>query len=133
MVSEDEQLENNQQDQGSSGILSKLKKYASANNKKPFFYQLGQFQFSLDEIKHGLLRGNQKSPFNYTRSLGVNDERLSLIDDSSVLDARVNFICLDFPSFLEHMDEFDGSSEEDLDQAMDKYVSEIINAKVSID
>ena len=31
------------------------------------------------------------------------------------------------------MDEFDGTSEEDLDQSMDKYVSEIINAKVNID
>ena len=56
-----------------------------------------------------------------------------MIEDSSVLDARTNFICLDYPSFLEHMDEFDGTSEEDLDQSMDKYVSEIINAKVNID
>ena len=31
------------------------------------------------------------------------------------------------------MDEFDGASEEELDQAMDKYVSEIINAKVTIE
>ena len=31
------------------------------------------------------------------------------------------------------MDEFDGASKEELDQAMDKYFSEIINAKVTID
>lgn len=79
------------------------------------------------------MRGNNKSPFKYTRSLSSSDERLSLIEESSVLDARINFICLDFPSFLEHMDEFDGASEEELDQAMDKYVSEIINAKVTIE
>ena len=31
------------------------------------------------------------------------------------------------------MDKFEGTSEEELDQSMDKYVSEIINAKVNID
>lgn len=65
--------------------------------------------------------------------MGISDERLSLIEESSVLDARINFICLDYPSFLEHMDKFEGNSEEELNQSMDKYVSEIINAKVNID
>ena len=31
------------------------------------------------------------------------------------------------------MDKFEGNSEEELNQSMDKYVSEIINAKVNID
>lgn len=74
-----------------------------------------------------------KSPFNYTRSLGINDERLSLIQATELLDVRINFVCLDYPNFIEHMDEFDGSSEEALEQALEQYVSEIVNAKMEID
>jgi hypothetical protein len=34
---------------------------------------------------------------------------------------------------LEHIDPFDGSSSEKLDECLDQFVSEIINAKVEID
>ena len=47
------------------------------------------------------------------RSLGVgDDQRLNLIKESHVLDARINFICLDYPNFIDHMDQFDADSEE---------------------
>jgi len=55
------------------------------------------------------------------------------LQESRFLDARVNFVCLDYPNFLEHMDEFDGSTEETLEEGLEKYVSEIVNAKVEID
>lgn len=42
-------------------------------------------------------------------------------------DPRINFVCLDFPEVVEHIDRF-GSS--DLDQALDVYVSEIVNSRM---
>ena len=50
-----------------------------------------------------------------------------------VLDPRINFVCLDFPDFVEHMDVFSGKDEEEYFNCLEQFVSEIINAKVSID
>ena len=40
-------------------------------------------------------------------------------------------MCLDFPDIVEHVDSF--KSEEDLNDSLDQYVAEILNAKVNID
>jgi hypothetical protein len=38
--------------------------------------------FTLDEIKHGILRGNKKSPNSYiNRSLSYNDPKAQLVKD----------------------------------------------------
>ena len=47
------------------------------------------------------------------RVMSSNDERLSILNDW--VDPRVNFVCLDYPNFLEHIDSFDGSSSESLE------------------
>jgi hypothetical protein len=36
---------------------------------------------NLEELKHGILRGNKKAPNAYMRSLGANDPRALLIKD----------------------------------------------------
>jgi len=46
-------------------------------------------------------------------------------------DGRINFVCLDFPDIVEHTDTF--ISEEDLNERLDKFVAEILNAKVNVD
>lgn len=46
-------------------------------------------------------------------------------------DPRVNFVCLDFPEAIEHIDVFQG--EEDLYEKLDSFVSELINEKVNVD
>lgn len=46
-------------------------------------------------------------------------------------DARVNFVCLDFPETIEHIDVFSG--EDDLYEKLDSFVSELINEKVNVD
>lgn len=43
----------------------------------------------------------------------------------------MNFVCLDFPDFAEHIDSF--PKEDDLDEKLDVFVSEILNAKVNVD
>ena len=107
-------------------LLSNLNILYSA---KPFFYNISGLNFSLDDIKHGLLRGNRKSPLAYFRALSWNDPKLQIIKDLN--DSRINFVCLDFPDLVEHLDNF--PSEEDLTEKLDEYVSEIINAKVNVD
>ena len=73
-----------------------------------------------------------KAPYSYMRSMNSNDNRLNILS-GYVYDPRINFICLDYPDFLEHIDSFDGSTEEKLDECIEQFVSEIINAKVNID
>ncbi len=46
-------------------------------------------------------------------------------------DGRINFVCLDFPDIVEHTDSF--ASEDDLNERLDQFVAEILNAKVNID
>ena len=84
---------------------------------KAFYYNIAGFNFNLEEIKHGLLRNNLKAPANYMRSMNSNDNRLNIL--KNYIDPRINFVCLDYPSFLEHIDGFDGSSEESLDEALE--------------
>mmetsp|Transcript_3914 Transcript_3914/g.6639 ORF Transcript_3914/g.6639 Transcript_3914/m.6639 type:complete len:149 (-) Transcript_3914:120-566(-) len=100
-------------------------------SKKPFFYNVGGFNFSLEDIKHGLLRNNIKPPSAYVPHLGNKDSKLQILSD--FFDPRINLVCLDYPSFLEHIDPFDGTTEEKLEEDLDQFVSEIINAKVVID
>ena len=115
---------------GGDSMFSKLKSYVLDYSSKPFYYNIGGLNFTLEEIKHGLLRGNKKPRSAYlNKTLGWGDQRLSLIREFS--DPRVNFVCLDFPDIPEHIDSFpDGDS---LYERLDQYVSEIVNAKVNVD
>mmetsp|Transcript_16338 Transcript_16338/g.25251 ORF Transcript_16338/g.25251 Transcript_16338/m.25251 type:complete len:197 (+) Transcript_16338:1975-2565(+) len=113
---------------GGGGFMGKLSSMIFAYSPKPFFYNVGGFNFSLEEIKHGLLRNNVKSPNNYMASLKAADSRLEILSGFS--DPRINLVCLDYPQFLEHIDPFDGDSEEKLDECLEQFVTEIINAKV---
>ena len=47
-------------------------------------------------------------------------------------DPRINFICLDFPDFVEHIQVISGDSQKELYESLDNFVGEIINAKVTI-
>jgi hypothetical protein len=46
-------------------------------------------------------------------------------------DARINFVCLDYPDAVETCDSF--SREDNLDLKLDQYVTNILNEKVTID
>ena len=97
-----------------------------AYSPKSFYYNIGGFNINLEEIKHGLLRNNEKSPKNYMRSLNAKDERLELLND--FFDPRIVLICLDYPECLELIDSFEGSSEEKLDEELEDFVSNVIEA-----
>ena len=73
----------NQEEDQSGGILSSLnhlKSYVFSYSPKPFYYNIGGFNFNLDELKHGLLRCNQKAPYAYMRSMNSNDNRLNILN-----------------------------------------------------
>lgn len=48
---------------------------------KPFYYNISGLNFNLDEIKHGIMRGNKKSPHAYMRALGRQDDRSNIIKE----------------------------------------------------
>eukprot|EP00741_Cyanophora_paradoxa_P017790 tig00021017_g17182.t1 len=52
------------------------------NQRRAFFtgtsYQVGPFQLSLDDIEHGILRGNRQRPWSLKRQFGKADPRLAL-------------------------------------------------------
>jgi len=60
------------------------------------------------------------------RSLSPNDEKLNMLGPIP-FDNRILFVCMDFPDFVEHIDTFSGNV---LDQCLDLFVCEILNAKV---
>jgi hypothetical protein len=69
------QEEGIQQDesQQKAGYFGYVKNYVFSFSPKPFYYNIGGDNFSLEELKHGLLRNNIKAPLFYMRSLGSND------------------------------------------------------------
>lgn len=113
-------VEESDQNQGGGGLLGQIQQYVFQYQPKPFYYNIAGFNFNLEEIKHGLLRSNTKSPDNFLKSISANDDRLSIIND--FFDARVNFICLDYPESLELIDSFEGSSEEKLEEELESFI-----------
>lgn len=130
LVEEQQKVPEDSTEQG-SGLFSNIKHYFLGGSGKKFYYRIGQFDFTLDQIKHGLLRSNKKAPDAYLCSLSSSDDRLNILQD--VDDARINFICLDSPSFIEHIDAIDGTDEEGLNNSLKDYVTEVLNAKVIIE
>ena len=52
-------------------------------------YEIGGFRFSLNEMEHGLLRGNRKHPYRLLRPFGKKDPRLKFV--VLPLDSRIHF------------------------------------------
>jgi hypothetical protein len=52
---------------------------------------------------------------------------------SDFFDPRINFICLDYPDCLELIDSFEGENEDKLDEELEKFVLNVIEAQVNID
>lgn len=62
--------------EGADTYFTKIKSYILHYSSKPFYYNISGLNFNLDEIKHGLLRGNKRNPQAYLRALGGYDERV---------------------------------------------------------
>ena len=48
--------------------------------------------------------------------MNANDDRLNIL--RNFRDPNILFVCLDYPEFLEHIDAFDGNTEEKLEEGL---------------
>mmetsp|Transcript_32843 Transcript_32843/g.32185 ORF Transcript_32843/g.32185 Transcript_32843/m.32185 type:complete len:105 (-) Transcript_32843:301-615(-) len=73
--------------------FSNILTYFWPNSTDNFFYNIGGYMFTLDQLKHGLLRGNKKPPYSFFRTLSDRDDRANILDKLS--DPRILFVCFD--------------------------------------
>lgn len=86
-----------------------------------FIYNIGGMNFNLKELKHGVLRGNQKPPYSYTRVFSKNDPRCLLPNFN---DPRILFVCSDPPSSIKPLTNLNGRSEDLLRQKTEEYCNQ---------
>lgn len=111
------------------GFLNNLVNYFWPSFNDTFFYNIGGYSFTLEELKHGLLRGNKKPPFSFFRTLSDRDDRANILDKLS--DPRILFVCLDKGQIPESVEIFDDP--DTLEEKLDEIVSTFLHEKVEID
>jgi hypothetical protein len=99
------------------------------NEGDSFYYNIGGYNFTLEELKHGLLRGNKKKPGAFFKVISGSDDRTKLLD--GLCDPKIIFLCLDLPEVPEHIDCFDDP--DTLNEKFDGFLAEYFNVKVEID
>ena len=101
------------------GMIGRVQNFLQTRKEKPFYYKIASEDYTLDDIKHGMLRGNRPKPGHYMKTLSANDPKtrimpqvsqtfsrtthLSIFSQQITKDPRINFICLEFPDFVEHI------------------------------
>lgn len=86
--------------------------------------------YTLDELKHGVLRGNRKKPGAILKLLKSNDPKAEFVSEESY-DQRILFLCLDLPQVMEHIEYFDNP--DTMDNKLNTYLREYFNVKVEVD
>jgi len=80
--------------------FNSMKSFIQWESSKPFFYNIAGYSFSIDELKHGVLRNNIKCPLYYFRSLSATDERTLILKDVNLL---VNLFSLETPKSISYV------------------------------
>ena len=101
-----------------------------SNPADGFYYNIAYSNYTLFEMKHGVLRGNRKPPGSYTRVFYSGDIRNMLPNYN---DPRVLLICRDFPSPLQNIVDFFGRSEELLDEKTEEFCNREVCLNLAID
>ena len=115
----------------SASMFSNLKNFMWRKKQAlPFFYCIGGYNFTLEELKHGVLRSNRKKPGAILRTLNTNEARSQFIPDDRY-DQRILFLCLDLPQVMEHIECFDDP--DTMDEKLNFYLKEYLNCKVEFD
>jgi len=73
MISEGRQAETE------CGMFTRLQNYVKNRNRKPFYYKIAGEDYTIDEIKHGMLRGNAPKVGHIMRVLSSNDEKTKIL------------------------------------------------------
>eukprot|EP00826_Nyctotherus_ovalis_P064130 TRINITY_DN9401_c0_g1_i7.p1 TRINITY_DN9401_c0_g1~~TRINITY_DN9401_c0_g1_i7.p1 ORF type:complete len:592 (+),score=140.02 TRINITY_DN9401_c0_g1_i7:92-1867(+) len=111
--------------QTSAGILARL-----WNSVKPesFYYNIAGMEFTLGQVKHGVLRANRKSPDAYFRELSTGDKRNVL---NGYNDPRALFLFTDYPGLPTQVEVI--PNKEKLDETLERVVKEFIAGKTCFD
>lgn len=110
------------------GILQKIAAAVWNTGEKEFFYQIGDQTYTLEQLKHGVLRGNRKKPGAIFRMFGNNDPR-SWFDGR--LDQRILFLCIDIPDVPEHIECFD--SPDTINEKLNGFLKMYFEQKIEVD
>jgi len=105
------------------GMFSMIKNTIpfTAKAEAAFFYNIGDMNFTLDDIKHGILRGNKKSPNSYLfKSFGEKDLRNQIVQIS---DPRIVLLFQDDGSLPKKLEGYTGK---DVDEKLDKLCNEFL-------
>ena len=99
----------------------------------PFFfervkYRIGQHQYTLSDIEHGILRANKVPPYRFGRRLKSNDPRLA--GSISHPDARIHFALVCASRTCPPIEAY---TEELLDEQLDASAKVFINATTHLD
>lgn len=122
-------LNNYRDDYRERSFLYKIMSYFWKDSSANFYYNIGGYNFTLEELKHGLLRANKKPSNSFFRILSDKDERTQLLD--GLYDPRILFLCLDMPQAPEHIECFDDP--DTLEEKLDYFLGEYFNVKIEID
>ena len=101
-----------------------------SNPTDGFYYNIAYSNFTLYEMKHGVLRGNRKPPGSYTRVFYSGDIRSMLPNFN---DPRILLVCRDFPGPLQTIIDFFGRSEEVLDEKAEEFCNREVCLNLAID
>eukprot|EP01016_Furgasonia_blochmanni_P039649 TRINITY_DN4957_c0_g1_i4.p1 TRINITY_DN4957_c0_g1~~TRINITY_DN4957_c0_g1_i4.p1 ORF type:complete len:537 (-),score=137.69 TRINITY_DN4957_c0_g1_i4:87-1697(-) len=108
------------------GFMSKISNLIGGSGSD-FFYCINGINFTVEEIKHGVLRNNRKSPNSYFKSFGSSDSRNTLLQ---LRDPRI--ICVFFEDGMLPR-KLEAYNPKDLDEKLDKITREYINSTVCYD
>ena len=87
-------------------MLYNIKKNTIGYIVKPFFYNLGGQNFTLNEIKYEIMGCNKTKPRSSANIINETKQKRQILENSLKSDPRINFICLDFPTEIEHTSAF---------------------------
>jgi len=119
-----------EEDEKSGSLFTNLRTLMGSSEKENIVYQIGEHQYKLNEVKHGVIRGNRKKPGAILRTLNANDPKAQYIKPENY-DLRAIFLCLDLPQTLEHIAWF--NTPESLCKNFDPFLKEFLNTKVEFD
>jgi hypothetical protein len=66
------------------GMFSRLQNFVKNRNQKPFYYKIAGEDYTIDDIKHGMLRGNAPKVGHIMRVLSANDPKTKTLPTVSV-------------------------------------------------
>jgi len=111
------------------GIIGKITSVVWDKSKPPnFYYNIGGMNYTLEDIKHGVLRGNKKAPGSMFRNFSGGDKR-NLLNDNK--EPRALFLALDYPELPEQIEVF--KEENLLNERLNYVTKEYINKSVCFD